>query len=318
MKKKYRDAEIWDQTWYLDLAPENKLIWDFITDNCSTSGLWVLDIPKLQRKTGLRKIDLQNFLSEVNKDYDKISGAEIIKERVSMVCGGRKLWITGHTMFQYSKNEIGVSPKVAAVKGALLNLHEHGLLEIALKKEFVKIANGLEGLLRVIKGLEGLATIEDEEVDEDELSLLKGESVERGIPVVPVPAVPEDEPKHEGIGLEPLEERKSEYGGPDYAEVEYYFVELNNRPKTEAINYWDYYEGQEWFVHNKEGTPARKMKRSRTWQLKAEQWIIKARKEELEKKDGTKGKTTGSSFKRIARGEVTEEQIAEGLGKAFR
>lgn len=310
MKKKYRDAHIWKQSWFLDLTPENKLIWDFITDSCSTSGLWALDIPELKRNTGLKNINLQSFLSEVNKDYDKISGEELVKERVLLVCDNRKLWVTGHLMFQWSKNELGIKPNVAAVKGALLNLFEHGLLEIALKKKFIKIAAGSEESLRVIKGLEGLATIEEEEEEGEGLNLFKGESKERG------DKKPENGDDQQlpisktNAALEPLEGRKSKSGGPNYADVKGFF-EYNNRPEVEAITFWNEYEGKEWWVHNKEGTPSRKMKTGRDWQLKAEQWIYKARTQEMEKKKN------GKNFNSLAKGETTAEQLNAGLAKAF-
>ena len=278
MKKKYRDADIWKQSWFLDLSPENKLIWDFITDNCSTSGLWILDIPELRRNTGLKTINIPGFLSEVNKDYDKITGDELVKERVMLVCDGRKLWLTGHLMFQWSKGEIGLSPKVAAVKGALSNLHEHGLLEIALKKKFIKIIDGLEGLTRVVKGYEGLGTIEEGEEEGEEFKDLKED-----VKIPETGVTPPEEPKPpKTTSLEPLEGRKSKHGGPDYSEVKYFFCGLNNREESEAVTFWNEYEGKEWWIHNKEG-PSHEIKQTRKWQMKAEQWIYKQRNADIER-----------------------------------
>jgi uncharacterized protein YdaU (DUF1376 family) len=116
--------------------------------------------------------------------------------------------------------------------------------------------------------------------------------------------------------LEPLAERKSKYGGPDYTSVENVFV-AKNRPKEEAAIFWNEYESKEWCVHNKEGTGRRKI--TNNWRYKAENWIYQAILAEVEKKkNGTRSdKTTGSNFKRIARGEVSKQDLDDGLAKAF-
>lgn len=308
MKKRYRDADIWKQSWFINLPIEYKLVWDYINDNCHTSGLWEIDVLQLKRTTGISSFDMNLFLHEVNRDYDKITGKELNKERVLSVCEGRKLFITNHLMFQWSKGEIGLSPKVAAVKGALLNLYEHVLLEFALNKKFIKVVNGYEGLATVIKGYEGLATIEEEEVEGEELNLFKEEVIGE--------TKPPEELKPESA-LEPLAERKSKYGGPDYISVENVFVS-KNRPAEEAAIFWNEYESKEWCVHNKEGTGKRKI--TSNWRYKAENWIYQAILEEAEKKENgttTRTKNTGNTFKRTARGEVSEQQLNDGLAKAF-
>jgi hypothetical protein len=116
--------------------------------------------------------------------------------------------------------------------------------------------------------------------------------------------------------LEPLEDRKSRHKGPAYVEVKHFFVELNNRPEAEAITFWNEYEQKEWWVHNKEGTPARKMKTGRDWQLKAEQWIYKARTTEMEKKKNgrTKQNSSGASNEFLAK-LSTDRAIRERQGK---
>lgn len=276
MKKRYRDADIWKQSWFINLPIEHKLVWDYINDNCHTSGLWEIDVLQLKRTTGISSFDMNLFLHEVNKDYDKITGKELNKERVLSVCEGRKLFITSHLMFQWSKGEIGLSTKVAAVKGALLNLYEHGLLEIALNKKFIKVANGYEGLATVIKGYEGLATIEEEEVEGEEFNSLK-----EGV-------IGETKP------LEPEEERASEYGGPPLIEVVKFF-EQNSRRNEEAVIFWNEYEGKRWIIKSDTGPP-RNIKDTRQWQLKAEQWIKKSRLTEIEKaENGTKRAKEGQT-----------------------
>jgi hypothetical protein len=40
--------------------------------------IWEIDIPQLKRKIGNQEINLASFITEVNKDYDKLSGGSII------------------------------------------------------------------------------------------------------------------------------------------------------------------------------------------------------------------------------------------------
>lgn len=330
-KKKYRDSNIWQQQWYVDLIPEYKLAWDYFTDICHQSGIVDIDIVELKKKTGIRKFDLNEFVSEVNKDYDKYTGNEILKERMRVIMEGKKLWITGYLEFQWGKENVGISPVVAAVKGGLILLMNHGLLNEAIEKGFLHIAKDAESklealalkeghqqLVRVGNGYQPLATIRLKEREEEEFVFNEeGGAGETNGEEEQQSPFPQDHPPKGNTSLPPLKERKSEWCGPDYDDVRNFFVNENKRPEAEAVAFWDDYEGKKWIVQSEHGPP-REIKRTKQWQLKAETWIHKARLKEMEKKDGTKGKTTSSSFKRIARGEVTEEQIAEGLGKAFR
>jgi len=82
--------------------------------------------------------------------------------------------------------------------------------------------------------------------------------------------------------LEPLDERKSQYGGPTFGAVKEFFTQ-NNRLVDEAVIFWNEYEQKKWYVSNREGEPTRKLKTTRDWMLKAEQWIKKARINEIDK-----------------------------------
>ncbi|MEW6506372.1 MAG: hypothetical protein AB1432_01370 [Bacteroidota bacterium] len=84
------------------------------------------------------------------------------------------------------------------------------------------------------------------------------------------------------ITLEPLDERKSQFGGPTFGAVKEFFIQ-NNRSVDEAVIFWNEYEQKKWYVSNREGEPTRKMKTTRDWMLKAEQWIKKARILEIDK-----------------------------------
>lgn len=39
-KKRFRDIEIWDKEWYMELAPRLKCLVAYLYDNCDASGVW--------------------------------------------------------------------------------------------------------------------------------------------------------------------------------------------------------------------------------------------------------------------------------------
>jgi hypothetical protein len=117
-----------------------------------------------------------------------------------------------------------------------------------------------------------------------------------------------------GTNLEPIDERKSECSGPDFNDVKIFFLD-NKRPVEEAIIFWSEYESKNWIIESDTGPP-RSIKKTKQWQLKAEQWIQKARLKDMEKNDG-KGKQTGTTFRKFAKGSTSIEDINAGLDKAF-
>src|ERR1035441_10964482 len=103
MSKRFMDTSIWESSWFLDLSPEHKNIWQYLERNCDCAGIWEIDIPQLKRKIGYSQINLSDFITDVNKDYDKLSGGSIIVNRIKLVCNDTKLWLTGFISFQYEK-----------------------------------------------------------------------------------------------------------------------------------------------------------------------------------------------------------------------
>jgi len=171
--KRYTDRNIIDEAWFVDMSPENKCVWNFLEKKCDTAGIWKIDIVSLRRHVG-KTVSIQDFLKEVNRDYDKLSGQEIQRERIKTIDNGRKLWITGFLLFQQGKDgckEISVRKPV--VKGAVENLIAHGLLEYAMENRFFTLNNGWQRLLMVSNGSQGLAThkVEVEYEVEDKESL---------------------------------------------------------------------------------------------------------------------------------------------------
>ena len=139
MSKRFMDTTLWDNSWFLDLSPEFKNIWQYLERNCDCSGIWPIDIPQLKCKIGYTEINLPSFLTAVNKDYDNLTGEPITVSRIKLICNNTKLWLTGFISFQYEKGKNGINPNIPAIIGVLNRLKDSGIYDLAIT----------EGLLRI-------------------------------------------------------------------------------------------------------------------------------------------------------------------------
>jgi hypothetical protein len=139
MSKRFTDTNIWDQSWFLELPPEGKNIWQFLEKSSDCAGIWKIDIPEMRRKIGDKNINLAKFLTEVNRDYNKLTGGAVKRNRVMLIAKDTKLWLTGFISFQYEKGRTGVSAAIPAIKGALNRLRDEDIYDYAIKEGFVRI-----------------------------------------------------------------------------------------------------------------------------------------------------------------------------------
>ena len=144
MPKRFADTDTWRQSWFFDLPPESKLVWFYLVSKCDSAGIWKIDIPMLKMETGVRNISLQNFLTEVNKDYEGLMGEPVKRNRVMRIANGSKLWLTGFISFQYEKGRNGVNAVIPAIKGALNRLREENIYDLAIEEGFVRIKGKCE------------------------------------------------------------------------------------------------------------------------------------------------------------------------------
>ena len=157
MPKRFTDTEIWkNQRWFRKLSPINKLIFFYIKDQCNHAGIWKIDCSDLIDDLGLESFDMQNFINEMNSDFDKINGNKIQKERVKIL-KNNNLWITGFIQFQYESKEKVVSES-SCVKTALLILKGLDIFEESISKGYVTLKKNSVTLT------EGLVTDKDKDI----------------------------------------------------------------------------------------------------------------------------------------------------------
>lgn len=122
MPKRFNDTDIWKkQRWFRKLIPEYKLAFLYIIDQCDHAGIWNIDCSDLLDDLGIKTFDLSEFIDAINKEYDKISGIEKVKERLYLL-KNNKLWITGFVQFQYEGKDKMIKANNNMVKGALFIL----------------------------------------------------------------------------------------------------------------------------------------------------------------------------------------------------
>jgi hypothetical protein len=167
------DTSLWESSWFLDLSPEHKNIWQYLERNCDCAGIWEIDIPQLKRKIGYPEINLSSFLGEVNKDYDKLSGNSIIVTRIKLICNNSKLWLTGFISFQYEKGKNGINPNIPAIIGVLNRLKDSGIYEMAITEGFLRIQNTskIETITAIPKGCQPLARVKDKDNDSSTINI---------------------------------------------------------------------------------------------------------------------------------------------------
>jgi len=47
MAKRFTDNQKWEDSWFMDLTVEQKLIWIYLLDHCDNAGLWKINIKNL-------------------------------------------------------------------------------------------------------------------------------------------------------------------------------------------------------------------------------------------------------------------------------
>ena len=90
MSKRFRDTDIWDEDWYLDIPLEYRSFWDYVCCKCDHAGIWRPNIRRFNSDIE-NKIDLDTALTFLNTNKERIipleSGHWMIAEFVPFQYG---------------------------------------------------------------------------------------------------------------------------------------------------------------------------------------------------------------------------------------
>ena len=114
MAKRFIDTKLFDDTWFVDLKPNDKLFFVYLLTNCDHAGIIDLSLRIAEFKTGIK--GLANSLVTVGEQFSK----RLIHIRDNYY------FMPKFVKFQYPK---GLNPKVIAQKSVISRLKEFDLLE---------------------------------------------------------------------------------------------------------------------------------------------------------------------------------------------
>lgn len=129
MRKRFVDAEMWQDIWFRELPPKVKCFWNYICASCDIAGFWKKDFGLASFAIG-EKIEEKEIVQYFNNGKDRL------------IDNGSTYFIVQYPLFQYGK--LGSSDLHQKVIGLL---KEKDVLCLISKEGFVK------GSLRVKAGI---------------------------------------------------------------------------------------------------------------------------------------------------------------------
>lgn len=108
-RKRFTDADKWEDAWFCGLPPAIKLFWNYICDQCDHGGVWDINWPLAQFHMG---------------ELDQAAIERALSRRVVPVRGGSRWFIPGFIRFQYPSGLSLTSPAHKRIRATLTG---HGI-----------------------------------------------------------------------------------------------------------------------------------------------------------------------------------------------
>lgn len=141
MAKRFTDTDKWKDDWYISLSNDDKVVWQWLIDNCSHAGICK------------RSIYLLNLMCNVNYTEEQV--IQKMHDRV-LICGN--VWfIPKFINFQYGT----LNSSKAAIVSVVGELFKYNLLG------YVPASFGDKYLIDAASFEEHLATVKDKVKDKD-------------------------------------------------------------------------------------------------------------------------------------------------------
>lgn len=133
-RKRFTDADKWEDPWFCEQSMAVKLFWSYILDRCDQAGVWQVNWRLAKFQVG-----------DINPD----EMVQALGDRVVPFDGGRKWFIPKFLVFQYPT---GLTP----------DCHPHRRIILML------VAHGIDPVTRVVLSLKTTVNTTPEEEDEEE------------------------------------------------------------------------------------------------------------------------------------------------------
>ena len=117
-KKRFTETAKWEDSWFMDLSPTEKLFYMYILDRCNNCGVWEVNFRLAEFMVGL-PLNQKEIL-------------EKFKDRIKLLENGKKWLIPKFIKFQYGQLNPKCKPHLAVIK----LLEKHNLTTVF--KELIK------------------------------------------------------------------------------------------------------------------------------------------------------------------------------------
>ena len=120
MASRFTTTEKWKDSWYLSLSVKEKLLFNFICDNCDNAGFWEINLPLAGYLTGISKGTILGAYQGLSRAYIEHDGY---------------IWLRKYIFHQ--KN-LPLNPDNNAHKQILLILESHSDWDVNFFEEMKK------------------------------------------------------------------------------------------------------------------------------------------------------------------------------------
>lgn len=137
MGKRFTDTDKWDDPWWSELSPNDKLIWLYVLDKCNHIGFF-----KPNKKAIILYCDLP-----LDTSIDTIK--EKLSNRVYVI--GDEWFIPKFLKFQYPKGLTSNKPAIVSARNTLLNHKHYDTIKELLENYSITIEQSLSNDKPIIK-----------------------------------------------------------------------------------------------------------------------------------------------------------------------
>lgn len=148
MGKKLTEASKWrNQRWFRLLPPISKLVLCYLEGVCDIDGTWEIDCADLMYDLGLDPpFNLDEFITSVNTQCDKLSGQPIICQRIVKI-GTNYLWLVDYVKLQCESMEFNtLNPAGKFVQKAFYKLGAKGVLAEGILRGWIPLSIPIDTL----------------------------------------------------------------------------------------------------------------------------------------------------------------------------
>lgn len=132
MAKRFTDTDKWKKEWFVEIRGRDKLLWQYLCDNCDHAGIWDVNLVLASRLCGFKYVreDVKQIFGKQIKEFDN----------------GKRWWIPSFIKFQYDCAVERLNPKNIVHRSVLRTLVRYDLYSLSVEQQgaFKELPRGFE------------------------------------------------------------------------------------------------------------------------------------------------------------------------------